>query len=431
MPISSRKPDTNILMLGPAPKPLLIALPVQSNASRSFDGGGPAAKTRLWELHPSLHCSVIGTCLTTLELRQILKKAGLSGIEASSDHDLHSIAVGLCSKQQMSSKLLHKALDRKHRIAIKRFSSLERKDELLTLWDEFLEKEDIPGAYWAILTHSHACEEIVRKAFGDVHMLSHLVGAANRADIRRLRQLEEEKGALNARFRKQENRLRGAVAERNETIHNLRSSLADALARRGDSSSICGNDPQAGEAAIIADLSRNLKRQASHISCLEARLEDLKQDLIRSRKEGAEWQQRSLELESEIDALDECLSLSQHPVKERRNDLTGKTLLYAGGRSNQVPQLKRLAQDFGADFLHHDGGVDDNSHSLTALAVRADAILFPVDCVSHSAALTVKRVCRQLGKAYFPLRSSGLSSFAGSIQRLKLPDGFSPLAPAG
>ena len=40
--------------------------------------------TRLWDLHPSLHCSIIGTCLTAAELRQILRKLGLSGIDKSS-----------------------------------------------------------------------------------------------------------------------------------------------------------------------------------------------------------------------------------------------------------------------------------------------------------------------------------------------------------
>ena len=102
----------------------------------------------------------------------------------------------------------------------------------------------------------------------------------------------------------------------------------------------------------------------------------------------------------------------------QKTDLSGKTLLYVGGRSNQVPKLKRLAEECGADLLHHDGGLEGSSHALAALAMRADAILFPVDCISHGAVATVKRVCRQLGKSYVPLRRSGLSSFAGAIQRL-------------
>lgn len=37
--------------------------------------------------------------------------------------------------------------------------------------------------------------------------------------------------------------------------------------------------------------------------------------------------------------------------------------------------------------------------------------MFPVDCVSHEAMATVKRLCRQMSKPYFPLRGTGMSSF--------------------
>lgn len=97
----------------------------------------------------------------------------------------------------------------------------------------------------------------------------------------------------------------------------------------------------------------------------------------------------------------------------------GKTLLYVGGRTHQVPKLKRLAEETGADLIHHDGGLAESVHSLAILAARADAILFPVDCVSHSAVKTVKRICKQLGKSYFPLRRSGPVTFAQFIQGLE------------
>jgi hypothetical protein len=103
-----------------------------------------------------------------------------------------------------------------------------------------------------------------------------------------------------------------------------------------------------------------------------------------------------------------------------RGDLTGKILLYVGGRTNQVPKLRKLAEDRGAGLLHHDGGLAESSSSLARLAVRADAVLFPVDCISHSAATAVKKICKQLGKNYFPLRRSGPASFAALIKRLDL-----------
>ena len=62
--------------------------------------------------------------------------------------------------------------------------------EVRASWDQALEVGDIPGGYWAVMTHSATSEALVRHVFGEIHMLSHLVGAANRADISRLRQLE-------------------------------------------------------------------------------------------------------------------------------------------------------------------------------------------------------------------------------------------------
>ena len=112
-------------------------------------------------------------------------------------------------------------------------------------------------------------------------------------------------------------------------------------------------------------------------------------------------------------------SNSQRQDAERKGYLSGKTLLYVGGRTNQVPKLRRLAEERGADLLHHDGGLAESAHSLAVLTLRADAVLFPVDCVSHSAAKLVKRICKQLGKSYFPLRRSGPASFAQFIQGLE------------
>ena len=112
-----------------------------------------------------------------------------------------------------------------------------------------------------------------------------------------------------------------------------------------------------------------------------------------------------------------CFSNAERQDTGPRSYLSGKTLLYVGGRTNQVPMLRRLAEERGADLLHHDGGLAESAQSLAVLTSRADAVLFPVDCVSHSAAKMVKRMCKQLGKSYFPLRRSGLASFAAFIQR--------------
>jgi hypothetical protein len=97
------------------------------------------------------------------------------------------------------------------------------------LWASAVQRAEIPGAYWAVLTHPQATETLVRHVFGEVHMLSHLVGAANRADIRRLRELEAENAALQEKIARQQKQLRDAVVARDATIANLNDMVGRAI----------------------------------------------------------------------------------------------------------------------------------------------------------------------------------------------------------
>ncbi|HEY7688029.1 MAG TPA: hypothetical protein VH835_05030 [Dongiaceae bacterium] len=152
-----------------------------------------AKRPRICDLSGYLHCSIIGTCLSTHELRLILIKLEIEGAGTASDHELHSKGVALAGKRSPAAKLLSKALDRRHRLTLNQFAKAGSAAELRRLWDEAVQRGDIPGAYWAVITHHAANDELVRHVFGEVHMLSHLVGAANRADIRRLTSLRRRK----------------------------------------------------------------------------------------------------------------------------------------------------------------------------------------------------------------------------------------------
>jgi len=140
----------------------------------------PQSQTRrkIWDFDTNLHCSIIGTCLTNGELRQVLTKLGRKEAATASDHDLHASGVVLAGKHHDGAKLLHKALDRRHRVAINQFARAKSAAEISALWREAVQRGEIPGAYWAVLTHPLTGAALVKRAFGEVHMLSHLVGAA-------------------------------------------------------------------------------------------------------------------------------------------------------------------------------------------------------------------------------------------------------------
>src|SRR5262245_31748772 len=68
--------------------------------------GGTAAnssskqRTRIWDLHHSLHCSIIGTCLTTAELRHLLVRLNVQGAGSGDEHAVHQLGVVLANRPQ-------------------------------------------------------------------------------------------------------------------------------------------------------------------------------------------------------------------------------------------------------------------------------------------------------------------------------------------
>jgi hypothetical protein len=65
--------------------------------------------------------------------------------------------------------------------------------------------------------------------------------------------------------------------------------------------------------------------------------------------------------------------------------------------------------------------VEERKGLLAGIVSRADAIFFPVDCISHDTVAVVKRLCRQAGKPYLPLRSTSLTSFIAALRQFERP----------
>ena len=162
--------------------------------------------------------------------------------------------MSLAGRHDKAAKLLNKALDERHRLAINQFAKASTEEGVRSLWRDAVRRGEIPGAYWATLTHPAATRTVIRDAFGEVHMLSHLVGAANRADIRRLCQLEEENAELRERLDRQQAAFREAVVTRDTSIQELRRALAQQVAAEPSAP----GDHNATLHQLVADLQRRL-----------------------------------------------------------------------------------------------------------------------------------------------------------------------------
>ena len=410
-------PETGFsgLAVRSAPLPSVIAMPTAMPARQPVPeaAAGPVRRAKIWELDGHFHCSIIGTCLSAAELKSLLAKLDQAAMGVS-DHELHGLAVSHAGRHDKAAKLLNKALDKRHRLAIAQFDRAKTEAELATAWTAARQQGEIPGAYWAALTHPATTKDLTRRIFGEVHMLSHLVGAANRADIRRLSKLEAEMAELQEKFRRQQDQLRDAVVSRDARIREL----CGLLAQREPGPATEAVGESGALEAVIADLERRLGAETRRRGALAERLERSLADLAGERDKRAGAESRAAALEGELAALEAGLGENSEPDAASAApppSLAGLTLLYVGGRPRQVGSARLLAEKAGAVFLHHDGGVETSGALLAGMVSRADLALFPVDCVSHEAALAVKRLCRQSAKPFLPLRSSGLGSFLAAL----------------
>ena len=402
-------------------------------------GASPTSRRRLlWEIWDGYHCSICGTCLSFAELGRIAAKAGIRFESDETEHGIHGHFVQLSAKAGRVAKLTHKVLDRKHRNAIDRFRRAKSEAQVGELWSRALAEGDIPGPYWALMTHPRSTPGLMVRAFGEVHMLSHLAGATNRADIRRLRALEGERQELTEQLAAARRRLFESQAEhrcvaddyqaeKRELANRLQAAqaaevrlgqLADRLRELEDGETV--RTLRARNAALESELGaarRQLRTETQRRSTLEHELSVLQATLrdVSTTAEALSAECDDLEsmLESGIDDADGSGAIES----DRAVDLCGRRVAYVGGRSGIVGHFRALVERLNGQFIHHDGGIEDHEGQLGRILGQADVVLCPVDCVSHRASLRAKQLCKRTAKPFVPLRTAGLSSFVTGLRR--------------
>lgn len=386
---------------------------------------GSRRRTRLAELDSHLHCSIIGTCLSTHELRKLVPRFTELDRQRASDLEIHHAAVELAIAGGAGGKALHKALDERYAGAILRFDQAHDEEALLALWNEALKNGDIPPAYWALMTHPYATMPVRQAAFGELHMLSHLVGAANRADIRRLVALEEENAALRDKVERQQSRLHEIGTQRDAAIAQLTEQVVKLTAHAERQPSADTTTLAEAVKTLQDKLKEAEQRLALHTSRREAAEQRALQDqgTAQALRESRDQALALLKVvQSECHALERATLDALDQADTRRAGLAGvegKRVVYVGGRPSSNAALKALVSSAGGELVVHDGGVEDRKGLLAAALPGADLVVFPVDCIDHDSMNMLKRVCERHQVDYHPLRTASVASFIDLIARLQ------------
>ncbi|MFB9125872.1 hypothetical protein ACFFYR_22970 [Paraburkholderia dipogonis] len=229
-----------------------------------------------------------------------------------------------------------------------------------------------------------------QKAFGELHMLSHLVGAANRADIRRLVALEEENAAL-----KRKDRASASRFATNSACNATRSiaALNEQIAQLHGADNPARSSRRARLEAEAQRLRDKLARRRSRSSA-------------QSRREAAE--QRALQEQEAHSRLrrshDQMLTLlklvqtnatpsnARHWMQPTRRAQPGThrasldSVQANGSCTWAAGRLERRAQTAGGSrgrrTIVHRRRVEDRKGLLAAALPGADVVVFPVDCIA-------------------------------------------------
>jgi hypothetical protein len=247
-------------------------------------------------------------------------------------------------------------------------------------------------------------------------MLSHLVGMSNRADIVRLRELERTLGERDEKIVRQETRIARLVRQR-DALGRRAAELEQELVQRQLSAA-----PAAGAAGAGAPAQkRRLAAEQARSAKLRAQLAERTKAFGAQTEEMRRLEEQCAALRSELASSEAALAAfagaSERPAGAAPA-LAGKRLLYVGGRPKHIEQLRLIAMRLGGTLLSHDGGIEDSSALLPGLVSQANAVLFPVDCISHQAAIQVKRLCLAAGKPFKPLRTASIASFLAAAGAL-------------
>ncbi|ATN35248.1 DUF2325 domain-containing protein [Rhizobium sp. ACO-34A] len=115
---------------------------------------------------------------------------------------------------------------------------------------------------------------------------------------------------------------------------------------------------------------------------------------------------------------DEQKGGAKSAATDSRAALDVKSFLYVGGRDCQVAHLRQIASNFGAELIHHDGGLREAVSRIDTVLPSVDCVFCPIDCISHDACLRVKSGCKKFGKTFIPLRNGSKSSLERALQTL-------------
>jgi hypothetical protein len=399
-----------------APARQQVIKPVINNVI-SVLAGQPEAlasrRRRLWELGHACHCPLVGVGFPLGVLRKLVDKV-TNGKVVADDYEVHVGAVTECASRNRLSEALQKELERRYAAVLLRFRNAKNTEQVADMWRNAVNNGDVAGAFWAGLTHPRCTSELEEQMCRDLHMVQHQAGACVRADISKFNATLDENKRLAHDLAKAQQRAMALMAEKTSDADKHAAQLMQLRAQ------VVGKD------SMVDSLKMELEQLKESIPGLESRAklaERLGQMEERERAMRNQIAELKLELAraaeqpaAPVPVQEEARQVVEHVMKMplRLND---RAVLCVGGRNGNVASYRELIEREGAQFAHHDGGLEDNANRLDASLAAADLVICQTGCISHSAYWRVKDYCKRNGKRCVFIDNPSISSLARGLEQ--------------
>ena len=388
-------------------------------------------RRRLWELEPATHCPVVGACLPMPVLRRLVDKT-MGGEVLGRDYEVHCGAVSECRLRSPLAEALHKELDRRYAVALRQ-SAQAKTPEALEAWWRKAADADLAGAFWATLTHARCTSDLQLQVLGEVHMLQHQVGAAQRLDRARFDLASEENQRLRQELAQLQLRYQQHTAEQVRTLERAHAAYARLHAQKlaQDACIRQLRDQLAGLEQASPGLGARIEL-ARQNQAHSRRIADLEQQLRLARRESDEQRRRAADAWQQHRAGPEAASPPEPPSSGAGGGgaaaaaastdqalLSDRAVLCVGGRPASVPLYRHIVERNGGRFLHHDGGEQESVARLESTLSAADLVICQTGCISHDAYWRVKHHCKRTGKRCVFVDNPGGASLKRALEQLQ------------
>ncbi len=396
----------------PATAPLPVVTPQLVTGSR---------RRRLWELDSRAHCPVVGVCLPIPVLRRVVNKI-FHGKNIDIDYQLHSGAVGECKSRTALAEGMQRELEQRYTVALQHAARIKTTDALTAWWVQASQK-DLAGPLWATLTHPRCTPELAQQILGEVHMLQHQVGTAQRVEIKRMENLLDENAVLGRELARAQQR---NTQLSSENVARLASQQGQIMQLRA---SLITRDTHL---ATLQEQLRKLEEAVPELACRYKQASELQlqADRIHALERALLLAQQENERQGRLMAS-QAAEFKRHPVQATEHDLNetnppspithleDRAVLCVGGRTASVPLYRNIIEGIGGRFTHHDGGEEESLTKLDTTLAAADLVICQTGCISHNAYWRVKDHCKRTGKQCVFVENTGTASLKRALSELQ------------